>query len=154
MNLTVQQVRNSVKKLIDEKGEDFRYAPEGTGPGGQLTSGEQECFNVPITDEIWDEIFLSAGLDGSESHLRGYELPAENDSRRTTGCIVGEVLRMRGFKFASNMFNGGVYSDGIADNFTQEALNYAGSLQKAQDGGSTWGEAVVIAEERLKEYRS
>lgn len=119
--VTLEKARELLKRVTDERGRDFIYNAGGRG----------SCRYRPL-------------VDGDETGL------AEDDPRRSTGCMVGEALKLAGE--ARHLEHGGSVrslAEIHQDMLTPQAVDYFQAAQFLQDDGRTWGFAYDEAERRL-----
>jgi hypothetical protein len=126
--LSLADVIALAEEQVTKKGADFKYA--------SVKSEEERvaCYYVPMP---------GVGDKG--------------DPRRTTGCLVGEVLRAAGEKkfftdydALSEIFNAAYpYGEVI---FTEDAGIFLAIVQGEQDAGVPWSSAVRQARNRINKF--
>ncbi|WP_144121152.1 hypothetical protein [Catellatospora sichuanensis] len=118
--ITLTDARDLLKKAVDTQGPDFVYNPDGA----------YLCRYEPIPDD---------------------EGMRPEDPRSKTGCLVGVALDIAGIT-AHHGFAGsvsGLAREGLV-RMEDEAVWYLGKAQYAQDRGTSWGDALALAEASLE----
>lgn len=126
--LTLEQVRNSARKIVAVRGRDFRYMTRAEYDSGNLPV----CAYVPSTDERFP-----------------YRKDLATGASRETGCLVGEILKELGaltdtVAQSTDPIDSLVRQGDVPA--TSEARTFLRELQSAQDRASTWGDALDTAE--------
>lgn len=131
-SLGIEEARDLLLRAVAAQGRGFVYNEAGQGAS---------CLYVPATEENVAKI--TAGGAGTFT---------KDDPRRTTGCLIGTALTLRGetrhLYAVATIDNVNIdFLDGM---ITTEAEKYLLAAQNSQDKGSTWGEAFDKAEESLR----
>lgn len=119
---------------------------EATMPTERITLERARDLLARAVGTQGRDFIYNPGGDGLCQYTPMIDLP-EGDPRAVTGCLIGIALDLAGVT-AHHGHAGTVYSlytskRGLMD---LSASNYFSVAQKAQDRGTTWGEAYDAAE--------
>lgn len=129
--LTYSEAVAAAEAEIAERGSDFTYNP----------GGGSQCTYVPVTDGR-NPLNNTAGMS--------VRIPA---AAQVTGCLVGQIIT-RTNRMKDTIANSRTNVNGLVINgllvTTPEARLFLHSLQRFQDAGSTWGDALQDAKARTE----
>ena len=134
--INLELARELLASAEATQGPEFRY---------NATGKKTACFNAPLADDALTAAYFS-----------DFGMPAKDDPRRITGCLIGTALTLHGETrhAVSPWLNSPISSFAIHHRdeqvMTPAASRYFAAAQNVQDRGGTWGEARAAAEALVK----
>lgn len=135
--LTLARAIQLAEEVVAEYGKDFQYCdPDNPTSGGG-------CFYAPLDQltDLWDPDDNDDAMPWEMAEA--IRTAPVDDPRRTTACLVGNILTRHGFTdhLTAMVGVGHLNPDEIRFD-SLDAEQFLAALQDVQDNGGTWGRAL------------